>query len=159
MCTNIYNRFEATRLNKKSGKMLSTRVDDKCWGTDVSWRGRLLPSALFRTACLFSLQCEHKIILLFAFRHFCEIMAVEGCLQQCVASDMWDNMGLSGGKSEMLTIARRLLFSEGRGRGAGGGSKDNICASPCLPNDNTLWNFHILVCTCWFSVLSPQVWG
>ena len=32
-------------------------------------------------------------------------------------------MGLSGGKSEMLTIARRLLFSEGRGRGAEGGPR------------------------------------
>ena len=48
--------------------MLVTRVDDKCWGTDVSWRGCLLPSALFRTACLFSLQCEHKIIFLFALQ-------------------------------------------------------------------------------------------
>ena len=44
----------------------------------------------------------------------------------------------------MLTIARRLLFSEGRGSGGvqRGGSKDNICVSPCLPNDNTQWNSH-----------------
>ena len=32
-------------------------------------------------------------------------------------------------------------MKEGEGAGRGG-SKDNICVSPCLPNDNTQWNSH-----------------
>ena len=46
-------------------------------------------------------------------------------------------------------------MKEGGGGAGRGGSKDNICVSPCLPNDNTQIN--ILVCTCWSSGLSGLI--
>ena len=66
-------------------------------------------------------------------------------------------MGLSGGKSEMLTIARRLLFSEGRGRGAEGGPRITFVHPLVFQMtilSGILIQINILVFTCCSSGLS-----
>ena len=92
----------------KSGKMLVTsgwrRLGTRCFLVGGGWLAGFFPSGLSHSLFIhLSARLRPQGCSLYCFSQFSQYSMASG--------SMWDNMKLSGGQSEMLTIAHTRLVS------------------------------------------------